>query len=35
VRASGDVALRHGDRIALAPQAGKIHRFDASGKALA
>jgi multiple sugar transport system ATP-binding protein len=35
VRASGEVALRHGDRIALSPQAGKIHRFGADGKALA
>ena len=35
VRASGEVALLHGDRIGLAPQTGKIHRFDASGKALA
>ncbi|PLL12449.1 sugar ABC transporter ATP-binding protein [Tabrizicola sp. TH137] len=35
VRAGGEVALRHGDSIALAPQVGKIHRFDASGKALA
>jgi multiple sugar transport system ATP-binding protein len=35
VRASGEVALRHGDRIALSPQTGKIHRFGADGKALA
>ncbi|MCZ8152600.1 MAG: ABC transporter ATP-binding protein [Rhodobacteraceae bacterium] len=35
VRANGDVALHHGDRVALSPQASKIHRFDASGKALA
>jgi multiple sugar transport system ATP-binding protein len=34
-RASGEVALHHGDRVALAPQVGKVHRFDASGKALA
>ena len=35
VRASGEVALHHGDRIGLAPQAGKIHRFGTDGKALA
>ncbi|MBU9696561.1 ABC transporter ATP-binding protein [Rhodobacteraceae bacterium HSP-20] len=35
VRASGEVGLHHGDRITLAPQAGKIHRFGADGKALA
>ena len=35
VRASGEVALHHGDRISLQPQAGKIHRFGADGKALA
>ncbi|MEZ5754628.1 MAG: ABC transporter ATP-binding protein [Paracoccaceae bacterium] len=35
VRANGEVGLRHGDRIALAPQQGKIHRFGADGKALA
>jgi len=35
VRASGEVALRHGDRISLAPQVGKIHRFGPDGKALA
>ena len=35
VRASGEVTLRHGDRITLAPQAGRLHRFGADGKALA
>jgi multiple sugar transport system ATP-binding protein len=35
VRAGGEVNLRHGDRITLAPQAGRIHRFGADGKALA
>ncbi|ESW60405.1 MAG: glycerol-3-phosphate ABC transporter ATPase [Rhodobacter sp. CACIA14H1] len=35
VRAPGEVAVRHGDRVALAPQAAKIHRFGADGKALA
>lgn len=34
VRASGEVAVRHGDRIALAPQGAKIHRFGADGKAM-
>ena len=35
VRASGEVAIERGNRISLAPQAGKIHRFGADGKALA
>jgi multiple sugar transport system ATP-binding protein len=35
VRAGGEVNLRHGDRISLAPQTGRIHRFGADGKALA
>ena len=35
IRANGEVALRHGDRVSLAPQAGKIHRFGTDGKALA
>ena len=35
VRASGEVTLRHGDRVSLAPMASKIHRFGADGKALA
>ncbi len=35
VRAGGEVMLRHGDRVNLAPQANKIHRFGADGKALA
>ena len=34
VRAGGEVQLRHGDKIRLAPQAGKIHRFGADGKAM-
>ncbi|MBS7541232.1 ABC transporter ATP-binding protein [Ancylobacter lacus] len=34
VRAGGEVALRYGDAVALAPQADKFHRFDATGKAL-
>ena len=35
VRAGGEVMLRHGDKVRLAPQAGKVHRFDANGKTLA
>ena len=35
VRVNGEVALHAGDRIRLAPQAGKIYRFGADGKALA
>lgn len=35
VRASGEVAVRHGDRVSLTPLAAKIHRFGADGKALA
>ena len=34
VRAGGEVSLRHGDMIRLAPQPGKIHRFGADGKTL-
>ncbi|MFC3182942.1 ABC transporter ATP-binding protein [Cypionkella sinensis] len=35
VRAGGDVNLRHGDTVFLSPQAGKVHRFGADGKAMA
>ncbi|NJM82647.1 MAG: ABC transporter ATP-binding protein [Tabrizicola sp.] len=35
IRVTGERQLRHGDRVTLAPQAGKIHRFDADGKAMA
>ncbi|MDR6951574.1 multiple sugar transport system ATP-binding protein [Ancylobacter sp. 3268] len=35
VRAGGEVRLHHGDPVSLAPQAGKLHRFDAAGKAIA
>lgn len=31
VRADGEVALRHGDRVFLTPDSDKIHRFDARG----
>ncbi|OCX65703.1 sugar ABC transporter ATP-binding protein [Thioclava sp. SK-1] len=31
VRASGEVALRHGDTVFLTPQADKIHRFNNEG----
>jgi multiple sugar transport system ATP-binding protein len=34
VRASGELGVHHGDHVRLNP-AGKIHRFDAQGKALA
>ncbi|QIB33558.1 ABC transporter ATP-binding protein [Ancylobacter pratisalsi] len=34
VRASGEVSLRFGDRIGLAPQQDKLHRFDSAGKAI-
>jgi multiple sugar transport system ATP-binding protein len=35
VRAGGEVMLRHGDKVQLRPQAGKVHRFGADGKAMA
>ncbi len=35
VRAGGEVQLRHGDAVRLAPQPSKIHRFGPDGKALA
>jgi multiple sugar transport system ATP-binding protein len=35
VRAGGELNLHHGDKIGLAPQAGKLHRFGADGKTLA
>jgi len=31
VRATGEVGLRHGDTVSLAPREDMIHRFDASG----
>ncbi len=31
VRASGDVAVKHGDTVYLTPQADQIHRFDDAG----
>ncbi|MEI6098667.1 MAG: ABC transporter ATP-binding protein [Alphaproteobacteria bacterium] len=34
VRAGGEVMLRHGDRIELRPQLGKLHRFGADGKVI-
>ena len=34
VRANGEVGLHHGDSIRLAPQEGKLHRFDQNGKAI-
>ena len=35
VRGDGDVVARHGDRVGLAPDASRIHRFGPDGKALA
>ena len=35
VRGGGDVGANHGERIGLAPQAGKVHRFDANGQVMA
>ena len=34
VRASGEVLLRHGDRLRMSPLKSKIHRFGANGKAI-
>ena len=34
IRASGEVARHHGDRVSLAPQADKIHRFDKDGRSM-
>ena len=34
VRSQGEVRLRHGDRVGLAPQMDKLHRFGADGKAI-
>ncbi len=34
LRASGGVGLGHGDSVTFGPHAGKIHRFDADGKAM-
>ena len=34
VRAGGEVMLRHGDKVRLSPQVGKIHRFGPDGKAI-
>ncbi len=35
VRAGGELNLHHGDKIGLALQPGKLHRFGADGKAMA
>ncbi len=35
VRTGGDSGLRHGDAVFLTPQPGRVHRFDADGKAMA
>ncbi len=34
VRAKGEVGLRHGDPVTLAPQESQVHRFDAAGARL-
>jgi multiple sugar transport system ATP-binding protein len=34
VRASGEIGRHHGDRVSLAPQADKIHRFDKDGRSV-
>jgi len=34
VRASGDFSVVHGDTVYLTPDASRIHRFDAQGKAI-
>ncbi len=34
VRAGGERSFHHGDKIGLAPQPGKLHRFGADGKAM-
>lgn len=34
VRGSGEVPLGHGDVVYLTPQAGKVHRFGADGRAI-
>jgi multiple sugar transport system ATP-binding protein len=34
VRTSGDFQIRHGDTVYLTPDASRIHRFDAQGKAI-
>jgi multiple sugar transport system ATP-binding protein len=31
VRATGEISLRHGDKVNLAPREDQIHRFDAQG----
>ena len=34
VRADGEIRVHHGDTVYLTPDKGKLHRFDAQGKAL-
>jgi multiple sugar transport system ATP-binding protein len=31
VRISGDISLKHGDKIFLSPQTDRIHKFDEEG----
>ena len=35
VRATGEIGLRHGDRVCLAPREDQVHRFDAKGLRIA
>mgnify|MGYP001342568850 CR=1 FL=1 len=35
VRSTGEIGLRHGDRVSLRPRPEQIHRFDASGLRMA
>jgi multiple sugar transport system ATP-binding protein len=35
VRATGEISLRHGDKVNLAPREDQIHRFDAQGLRIA
>ena len=34
VRLAGEAALSFGDRVALSPEDGRVHRFDAQGMAI-
>ena len=35
VRAGGEVALHHGDKVYLSPDLANLHRFDAGGDRIA
>ncbi len=34
IRAAGDFPVEHGDRVYLAPEQSRVHRFDESGRTL-